>query len=153
VAAVKATHTPPTTVTITPAVVLRGAARYLQLHGWTQHNYYADECDTYHLPPNVTYSTQTPPACVMGALAIAAYGRRLPTNACKQPEWADYKHAEDVLLAHLGRLYPPASDEDFPEPGLGDWNDQPDRTAAQVITALNSAADHWEHTHAPAVTE
>jgi hypothetical protein len=139
----KATHTPaPADVVVTPAVVLRGAARYLQLHGWTQGTYYADQPDN-----------PTPPACLMGALAMAAFGQRLPTDAWQWPEWADYKRAEDILLDHLGRLHPPTSDDDYPEPGLGDWNDQPDRTAKQVIAALAACADDWDDTHpAQAVT-
>jgi hypothetical protein len=149
----QATHIRLTDAVVTPAVVLRGAARYLQLHGWTQHNYYADDCDTYHLPPDVAYSALTPPACVMGALAIAAFGQQLPKNACKLPEWVDYKRAEDILLDHLELWNPPEVQDDFPEPTLGDWNDEPDRTVEQVITALNGAADDWGHTHpAEAVT-
>ena len=139
----KATHKPTTTpadavdAAVTPADVLRGAARYLQLHGWTQGTYYADQPDDH-----------TPPACAMGALGMAAFGQRFPAPAYERPEWADYKRAEDVLMAHLGCGYPPVSDDDYPEPGVGDWNDQPDRTAEQVITALNAAADEWDRTHA-----
>jgi hypothetical protein len=133
----KATHTQPPDAAVTPAVVLRGAARYLQLHGWTQGTYYADQPDN-----------PTPPACAMGALAMAAFGQRLPQSPFTKPEWADYKRAEDVLLDHLGRLHPPTSDDDYPEPGLGDWNDQPDRTPDQVIAALTAAAGQWDYRHA-----
>jgi hypothetical protein len=139
----QATHTPPTTtdpgrVGERPSRLLRDAALYLRRHGWIQGSYYAH------------HNTSNPPACVMGALAMAVFGQPFPTAPYTQPEWADYKAAEDALLTHLDGLYPPAGDDTYPDPGLGDWNDQPHRTADQVTAALLAAADGYDHTH-PAV--
>ncbi|HEX2771489.1 MAG TPA: hypothetical protein VHN18_03545, partial [Micromonosporaceae bacterium] len=138
----QATHTPPTTAPADPgragerpSRLLRDAALYLRRHGWTQGSYYAH------------HNTPTPRACVMGALAMAVFGQPFPTAPYTQPEWADYKAAEDALLTHLDGIYLSAGDDSYPDPGLGDWNDQPPRTADQVIAALLAAADAYDHTH------
>jgi hypothetical protein len=138
----QATHTPPTNGPCAagerPSRLLRDTALYLQRHGWIQGSYYAH------------HHTATPPACVMGALALVIFGQPFPTAPYTQPGWADYKAAEDALLAHLDGIYQSDGDDSYPDPGLGDWNDQPHRTADQVITALHEAADAYDHTH-PAV--
>lgn len=139
----KATQNPPT-AEVSPAVILRGAALYISRHGWSQGTYYADNT----APDGMSVqSNPTPPACAMGAIAIAAFGRRLPEDSFLLPEWVDYKNAEDALLAHLDLLYPPTGDDDFPHPEIGEWNDQPDRTAEQVIDTLTAAANEWDNAH------
>src|SRR5215475_5812016 len=47
---------------LTPAAVMRGAALYLHRHGWHQGDLFADE------------QTITPPACLLGAIRMAACG-------------------------------------------------------------------------------
>jgi hypothetical protein len=49
---------------VTPAAVLRGAAAYLQRHGWIRGAYY-DATDH-----------PFPAACAVGAIGMAAHGRR-----------------------------------------------------------------------------
>ena len=96
----KATQNPPT-AEVTPAVILRGAATYIARYGWTQGTYYADQAapDGMSVEPN-----PTPPACAMGAIAMAAFGRRLPEDSFLLDEWVDYKNAEEALMAHLDGL-------------------------------------------------
>jgi hypothetical protein len=142
---------------VTPAVILRGAARYLQLHGWHQGGLYADD-------PSLT-----PAACALGAIGMAVFGRRLPNHEDEPicPEWRDYNRACDALddylnltcakpAAHLSDLDDWEDDEWENESTVGgvgteinDWNDDDATTAADVITAFNAAADHFERTHAP----
>lgn len=136
----QATHNPPTPAADrpSPAEILRGAACYLRRHGWTQHTYFSGPTDN-----------PTPPACLLGALAMATFGHRFPDNPYDQPEWIDYKRAEQALIDYLALNSSP--DDEWPEPELGEWNDQPARTADQVITALEQAAAWVDHTRARAV--
>ncbi len=125
----------------TPADILRGAARYLEVHGWTQHSYYA--------PDN---TTAFPAACVSGAIGMAAYGHTVdnPHDEKADPGVRDYRRALDALIDHLD-LTETALDPDgllvfdFTDPFT--WNDTPGRTAAEVVTALRHAADEWDRSH------
>jgi hypothetical protein len=130
-----ATQPPPGGLDPTPADTLQRAAEHLERHGWTQGAYYAD------------YSSDTPPACVIGALAIAAYGYPNPDpfsdefdpDSADSDGWHRFVTAEQHLHTHLG-LRPIDPDSTDPET-LDDWNDADGRTAAEVITALRAAAD------------
>src|SRR4051812_6352319 len=77
---------------VTPADILRGAARYLQLHGWIQHAYYGGD-DTAAFPP----------ACADGAIGMAAYGYcpLVPGDNTTDPGYRDYNHARTLLTGHL----------------------------------------------------
>ncbi|MFI7603948.1 hypothetical protein ACIBTV_02345 [Micromonospora sp. NPDC049366] len=137
----KATHNPPTAVQVTPADLLRMAALYLRRHGWHQGTYYA------------TTDTPTPPACVAGAIGIACTGHRVTHFLHLDGD------ARTDTLAALGAFvdyldaYEPLSYTD--EDGFlieehtwpFSWNDDPARTAEQVITALHAAADDWDCLH------
>lgn len=129
------TQNPPTTTTpaaeITPAVILRGAARYLELHGW--HRGDAFQPDT---------GRPFPPACALGAIQAAVTGTANRVTSADIPAMCS---AELVLAAHLDDD-PDRLDTD-PFELIGDWNDHADRTAAQVITALTEAADDWDRIH------
>ncbi|MEU1394841.1 hypothetical protein ABZ403_02045 [Micromonospora zamorensis] len=127
----KATHNPPTTAPVTPADLLRMAALYLRRHGWTQGDYYA-----------VVFDALTPRACVSGAIGMSTYGMAtcIPFTA-NRTERRDY-HAASRALADF--LCLKTSTELF------EWNDRPGRTAAEVIHALNAAADRWDSLHTTA---
>ena len=122
-------------VDLTPADALRGTAGYLRRHGWTQHDYVASGLE------------QFPAACVVGAIGIAAYG-----YATSNP-YGDYHdhagrrlfgRAVDFFDDHVVLHHDPSRDDMVS--GIG-WNDDPRRTAEQVIAALEAAADDWDRTH------
>ncbi|MFI1191833.1 hypothetical protein ACH4T9_00920 [Micromonospora sp. NPDC020750] len=138
----KATQIPPITGTVTPADLLRMAALYLRRHGWHQGTYYAPTTDT-----------PTPPACASGAIAMAVAGRRADQfHGLGWETEATFRQVVRILTAYLDDHEPiRAIDEDgflidehsFPY----SWNDDPGRTAEQVITALEAAADEWDSLH------
>jgi hypothetical protein len=134
------THQPADDVPVTPADILRGAARYLHLHGWTQGTLYAD-----------TASAITPPACALGAIGMAAFGQPVPDLVDERSEWRDFQRAvatfKDYL--HLTALELADPCENPPTPLVDRWNDAAGRTAEEVIAALNTAADEWERLHIP----
>ncbi|MFI5491355.1 hypothetical protein [Actinoplanes sp. NPDC051859] len=139
----KATHNPlavpdDTTTPATPAVLLRCAALYLQTHGWTQgevFDYLAT--DTF------------PPACALGAINTAAYGRCLLTAS---DDTTSFDHDGWGVIPAL-RVFAGSLDPDY-DPFqtsavdvIGQWNDTPDRTLDQVVQALTEAADDWDLAH------
>ncbi|WP_431883808.1 DUF6197 family protein [Micromonospora gifhornensis] len=136
----KATHQPPTLAPVTPADLLRMAALYLRRHGWHQGTYYAT-------------NILTPPACVAGAIGIAAAGHRVEHFSQLAPDaLGDYLAALGVFVDYLDTAEPLfLIDEDGylidEHTSPYSWNDDPGRTAEQVITALQTAADEWDHLH------
>jgi uncharacterized protein DUF6197 len=147
----KATHNPSTVdVQVTPADILRGAARYLQLHGWRQGALYTDAEHTTD-PPSLT-----PPACALGAIGMAAFGHRIPDHSPVDADagWRDYQHASDALDDYLtltgAKTTVPELYQDCRDGiSVGDWNDAPGRTLAEVTATLNAAADAWDRQHTP----
>ncbi|MGN9913601.1 DUF6197 family protein [Phytohabitans sp. LJ34] len=127
---------------VTPAEILRGAACYLQLHGWHQGSLYADEN-----PTNLT-----PAACAQGGMGMAAFGKRIPDTG-HNVEMRDFRRASAFFNDYLNLVgakpAPTEDQEEWEGPSVGDWNDDPDRTFTQVHAALLAAADEWERTHAP----
>ena len=129
-----ATQPEPSGVDPTPAGTLACAADYLSRHGWTRGVYYAS-------------TAETPPACVIGALAIAAYGYPHPDpysdtfapDSADSDCWHRFVTAEHYLYDYLD-LRPIDRDSLEPET-LYHWNDDPARTAAEVIATLRAAAD------------
>ncbi|MET8121393.1 hypothetical protein [Micromonospora sp. NPDC005291] len=135
----KATHNPPTTASVTPADLLRMAALYLRRHGWHQGTYYAHTTDN-----------PTPPACAAGAIGIACAGHRIEHFSQLNPDaLADYLAALGVFVDYLDAAAPVFFiDEDGylldEHTSPYSWNDDPARTAEQVITALTAAAKEWD---------
>ncbi|MEV5764832.1 hypothetical protein AB0L34_09695 [Micromonospora sp. NPDC052213] len=135
----KATHNPPTAVAVSPADLLRMAALYLRRHGWHQGTYYAKNTDTL-----------TPPACAVGAIGIACAGRRVDHfYSLDFDTQVTFRTAVGVFTAFLDDHEPIcAIDEDGflidEHTSPYSWNDDPGRTAEQVITALETAADEWD---------
>ncbi|MFI6331876.1 hypothetical protein ACIBBG_26645 [Micromonospora chersina] len=138
----KATQKPPALAPVTPADLLRMAALYLRRHGWHQGTYY-----------NSTTDSLTPPACAAGAIGIACAGHRVEHFAQLDPDaLADYLAALGAFVDYLDAFYPLfLVDEDGfvidEHTSPYSWNDDPARTAGQVITALDAAADEWDRLH------
>ena len=131
---------------ITPADTLRGAALYLIRHGWFQGDMF-DLSD-----PEVAF----PPACGLGGIRMAVFGRTDIDADALTPEHADaFDHAVTALADHLvlsGAVTADVSDSvavsqigsDAREELVADWNDDPSRIGSHVIAALKGAADEWD---------
>jgi hypothetical protein len=140
-----------TTPIVTPADVLRGAARYLELHGWIKSSYYGDT------------SIPFPPACADGAIGMAAFGgvTTCPGRQGDNPDFRDYNRAYHYFRDYLDqRGWKPLCD---PWCGLEDgdclcntsaddivflWNDDDQTIAEDVVRALCNAADEYDWQHA-----
>jgi hypothetical protein len=138
VAAVKATHNPPTDAPVTPAVVLRCAATYLDAHGWARGAFFEPDSDA-----------PFPAACAVGAIRLAVYGSldaAFPDGVLSNS--ADFQlttRTQRVFAAHLNPCFDPEQISAIDV--IGDWNDADGRTLAEVIANLIEAADTWENTH------
>ncbi|MEV6601970.1 hypothetical protein AB0M36_34720 [Actinoplanes sp. NPDC051346] len=128
---------------VTPADILRGAADYLETHGWIQKAYYGPDL-----------ANPFPSACADGALGMAAYGEcaLIPSENIRHPQFRDYQLAADYLIGYLNQTTEPLNDDwtdeftsDRPDP-FG-WNDAEGQTAEHVIATLRAAADEyaWQH--------
>jgi hypothetical protein len=127
----------------TPAEVSqawRDAALYLERHGWTQRALYR-RADGPALDP-------TPPACAIGALAMAVYGQPLDdVHTPDHPEAAFFNYVEGLFEDYLDLGGHITSEPPHAGLGIGEWNDQPGRTAGEVIDLLRTAADEWDTYH------
>ncbi|MCX4470804.1 hypothetical protein OOK41_10875 [Micromonospora sp. NBC_01655] len=138
----KATQNPPTTGMVTPADLLRMAALYLRRHGWHQGTYYAPTTDIL-----------TPPACAVGAIGMACAGHRVEHFYGLDPATqVTFRQIVGILTVYLDATAPVFFiDEDGylldEHTSPYSWNDDPTRTAEQVITALEAAADEWDRLH------
>jgi hypothetical protein len=129
------THTSPgsddtTTISPSPADILRNAATYLTRHGWTQGAFYAN------------LHQLSPPACALGAIAIIANGevRHDPiVEDDTDPCWRAVKALCEYLYGYETLAFGYYVDT---------WNDHENRTVDQVTRVLNNAADQWQKTHA-----
>lgn len=127
------THPIEPEATWTPADTLRNAAVYLTRYGWLQGAYYQP-------------GALTPPADVLGAIAMVVYGTPVddPTDIALIC-WRDFADAAVTLADHLGITADFDTDAGFDiEATIYDWNDDPGRTADEVIAALNAAAIAWD---------
>jgi hypothetical protein len=128
---------------VTPADTLRGAALYLEVHGWFQGGYYP-----------ATTTGPFPAACALGAIGMAAHGRmtELPFDGLS-PSVRDSRKAADHLHAHLADLGITLHEGDNPdyEPPANVicWNDSSGQSASKVIATLREAADRYDRTHTP----
>jgi hypothetical protein len=93
----------------------------------------------------------TPAACAIGAIRMAVCGT--PATTYLDGQAIQVSRALRSLAGHLDIIYghywgaDEAGQTADPDRVVADWNDEPDRTAVQVITALNDAADTWDRTH------
>lgn len=142
----KATHNPlpaDSDTTVTPAELLRGAAIYLGIHGWTQHQFYDLTADT---------TGPFPPACTSGAIMTAATGRCLANGMCtldgdEDPETVSAMRAMRVFASWIDLEYTPASCGTSAIDVIGDWNDYNGRTVDEVVEILTAAANDWDAIH------
>jgi hypothetical protein len=133
----KATHQPPTGVPVTPAVILRGAAVYLQQHGWTRGAFFDPDDDG-----------PFPAACATGAIRMAIHGDLTQTFSALPDDSEQRKligKAQRHLAAHLHDGFDPEETSSIDV--IGDWNDDEQRTLADVVDALNDAANAWDRGH------
>jgi hypothetical protein len=146
---VKATHNPPTPAALAhltmpdnadpalpPSLLLRCAATYIDTYGRTTGEFF-----------DLLADTTFPPACASGAINIAAHGR---PALCADTDADDA--VTDAAITAM-RVLAASLDPDY---GTGEtsaidiiaaFNDHPDTTDTDVITALNEAADEWDHLH------
>ncbi|GIJ44517.1 hypothetical protein Val02_14030 [Virgisporangium aliadipatigenens] len=128
--------------TFNPAQALRGAALYLERHGW--------------IPSDAYAWTATPPAfpaaTARDAIAYAVLGAPIDTtdDYLDREAHGDFEYALGVFADFL---YWTGNAVDHLDVDIADldiydvatrWNDAPDRTAEQVITALRDAADDFD---------
>ncbi|WP_433789317.1 DUF6197 family protein [Actinoplanes sp. CA-252034] len=138
------TPTPDLDATMTPADLLRGAAVYLQQHGWTRHQFFDMTADT---------AGPFPPACASGAIMTAATGRSLATGMLvidgdDTAEAIAAIRAMRVFAAWIDLEY--TANDGYGNSAIdviGDWNDFADRTLNEVIEALTDAANEWDTIH------
>jgi hypothetical protein len=124
----------------TPADLLRGAAGYLETHGWHQGADYDRRGDS-----------ATPPACAMGALDLVAYGdlataKEVGYQVDLTPAVRDALRLLSAYVADTTGCYPDHDAGEY-QAVIGDWNDEHRRTITDVTTALRAAADTWDRTH------
>ncbi|AEB47413.1 hypothetical protein [Micromonospora maris] len=133
--------TPGALADLTPADILRCAARYLELRGWTQ-----------GVPYELAEQAAFPPACPLGAITAAIYGYPAAIDGHSDGIAATLR---DITIGYLADFL--RQDGYVPEPDVircadtqivADWNDDPWRTVAQVIDILGATADEWDWTHA-----
>lgn len=136
---------PTLAVELTPADLMRGGARYIQRYGWHQMSMFASDS-----------GEAFPPACAIGGIRAAVTGNPAPGYASCGESPADLRLYERVLAEFAAHLlvnniavdaYTADTITDLPRAVIGDWNDEPERTAAEVIQALHDAANEWDRTH------
>lgn len=129
------------TPVVTPADTLRGAARYLELHGFNRGHFYALDAD----------NPAFPPACVIGALGMAAHGRLCdPPTSCGLPGDRDFRLAYSHLTGYLVDQGHLITDDEWSTgvSSVGEWNDNDEQAAEAVTAALRAAADDYDWQHA-----
>lgn len=131
------------TPVVTPADILRGAATYLELHGWFQGDYYAT------FTGGIAVSAEPFPAAdVAGALGMAAHGELHDVPFLAGPNKTDCHNAYQWLSAYLadqGEITPPEGDGPH---HMSKWNDHDNQSAEHVIAVLRAAADQYDWQHA-----
>ena len=118
---------------------LRDAADYLQTYGWCHHALYGTD-------------STTPPASLVGALAIVCYGHPnpnpygLPNTPHADPAaftafitagliLADFVGTHDAVDAHGNQL----------AYTIDDWNGEPYQSGGCIIATLRAAAADYDH--------
>ncbi|MFI6232000.1 hypothetical protein ACIBD9_00395 [Micromonospora sp. NPDC050784] len=138
--------TPGALADLTPADILRCAARYLEIRGWTQG-------DPYELAENPAF----PPACTLGAIAMAVYGRpvAIEDRYCGDGAAVNLWDTTAICLADFLRQGGHSTEPHFDSPVsdsytviVADWNDDASQTLADVLDILRACADDYDWTHA-----
>jgi hypothetical protein len=127
-----------TTPVVTPADILRGAATYLEAHGWNQRSYYEATTDPF------------PAACALGAIGMAAHGTRTDCPEIQGPGIREFNKAAEHLRWYLlneGHVTLGPDQWGMPTE-VGAWNDQDWHDIEHVTTALRAAADDYDWRHA-----
>ncbi|MFF0471488.1 hypothetical protein ACFYPX_29130 [Micromonospora zamorensis] len=142
----KPTHTPAALADLTPADILRCAARYLERRGWTQG-------EPYELAENPPF----PPACTLGAITMAVYGYPATIEDRQNGDVAPDILRDNTVRCLADFLW---SDGRVPEPDyygglccsnteiVSDWNDDATQTLPDVLDILRACADDYDWTHA-----
>ncbi len=138
----QSTHDPATDL-VSPARVLRRAARYLARHGWNIGSFY-DRTDT---------DDMFPAACAAGAIRCAVFGR--PVDLFTAEHTGDSTTLVYTALVELADTIDPTWWDDSPCQDItscalevvSDWNDTTGRTLDEVLVALYAAADAWDQTN------
>ncbi|MFF0183070.1 hypothetical protein ACFYPF_28685 [Micromonospora sp. NPDC005223] len=142
----KPIHDPAALADLTPADTLRCAARYLELRGWTQG-------DPYELGEHDSF----PPACALGAIAMAAYGHPVAIEDRYYGDGAaaDLWDTTGICLADFLRQSGHSTEPHFDIPVsdsytaiVADWNDDASQTLSDVLDVLRACADDYDWTHA-----
>lgn len=108
--------------------LLREAAGLIRTHGVWRGEYWPEAANTHHQFPYIAGD----PCCALGALAVAAELTRV--------SWADSAfHDSSSLITRAAEAL--AATVGLPVDQVPDWNDDPDRTPIEVITALEDTAD------------
>ena len=123
---------------LTPALLLRCAARYLDTYGRTTGEFF-----------DLLSDQVFPPACAGGAINIAAHGRPI---LCSDDGADDAVTdaaitAMRVFAAHLDADYAAGDTTVSAIDIIGGFNDDPHTTDTDVIAALTAAADDWDRLH------
>jgi hypothetical protein len=132
---VSAADTDDTLPVVNPADILRGAARYLELHGWHRRDYYA------------TTSMPFPAADVAGAIGMAAHGGFHDVPSLEGPNLHDFQTAYTCLTTYLidqGKI----TEGNDRVQNVSWWNDDPWQTVENVTATLRAAADEYDWQHA-----
>ena len=138
----KATHNlasdTTTDLALTPAALLRGAALYLQQHGWTRGEFF-----------DLLESQPFPRACALGAINICAHGRPiLASDDGSEDLNSDAAiTAMRVLAAFLDTGYATGAADTSAIDIVAAFNDDPATTFDELIDMLNEAADDWDKAH------
>ncbi|MBB2941818.1 hypothetical protein FB565_001522 [Actinoplanes lutulentus] len=125
--------------TVTLADTLRGAARYLEVRGWHQGDYYA-------------YNDRAfPGACVVGAIGMAAHGEVRFCPILDGPNVRDCNRAVAYLTGYLidqGVIVADGDEWTTESINPSEWNDRDGQTPGNVIATLRAAADEYDWQHA-----
>ncbi|MEU3052241.1 DUF6197 family protein [Streptomyces griseus] len=115
---------------------LAAAAEHLSTHGWHQGDIYAPGEDDQYPATMKQYDewTKTARSCALGAI-----------QACGERSYHLESTAANLLREHLGLGFGRGLGEDgnsmiFQDP-IAVWNDDPSRTAEDVILAMKGAAN------------
>lgn len=140
------TSTPPADVT--PADTLRGAALYLERHGWNQSAPFDFKRDN-HSP--------FPPACTLGAITMAVYGQPVSVEDRQRGDIAAADIWEKAVGCLVDFLWQDGRVPEFDYYGalfcskteiVADWNDDATQTLPDVLAVLRAAADDYDWAHA-----